>query len=130
MHYGVIMSKFNPHDYTEDDCVRIMQQCPRWDRCSVPSCPLDLKQSLRVVLPGDETCTMAKTSRYRIGKNTPLPRKGLTKLEWAAKQRWESKSETQRQQELSRLKKQLKHPRMKRGGGIMVFRGEDKREIS
>jgi hypothetical protein len=70
--------------------------CPRFDRCSVPICPLDLLQDERDGLLSDSKCTLAKSYRLKIGQNTTLKRKGLTKLEWAAKQRWDNLSETQK----------------------------------
>lgn len=32
------------------------QNCPRWDRCSAPLCPLDPHAARRAYLPGDPLC--------------------------------------------------------------------------
>jgi hypothetical protein len=82
---------------TDDkDSIKIMKLCPRFDRCSVPICPLDTLQDDRVGFKNDPQCTLAKSYRLKIGQNTTLERKGLTKLEWAAKQRWDNLSESQK----------------------------------
>lgn len=75
-----------------------MRQCPRFQRCSVPICPLDLLQDERDYLPGEPKCTMAKSIRYRIGQDNDLPRKGLTKMEWAARQRYLNRSPEEKEQ--------------------------------
>ena len=76
--------------YTETEALAIVQECCRFNKCSVPKCPLDLLQDRRTKLQDEPKCTLAKSVRYRIGKDTPLPYKGLTRNEWAAKRRWES----------------------------------------
>ena len=76
--------------YTETGALAIVQECCRFNKCSVPKCPLDLLQDRRTKLQDEPKCTLAKSVRYRIGKDTPLPYKGLTRNEWAAKRRWES----------------------------------------
>ena len=83
---------------------RIMAKCPRFARCSVPICPLDLFADLRTRLPGEPRCTLAKSIRLRLGTETELPRQGLTKCEWAARQRWERLSESQRRHSLANLR--------------------------
>lgn len=70
---------------TEKENVVIMKKCSHFDRCSSPLCPLDFYQKERMRLVDEPKCTMRKASRYRIGKNTELPYKGLTKQEWAGK---------------------------------------------
>ena len=63
--------------------------CPKWDRCSVNSCPLDSEQDEHESRPDDPQtkCKAGRSERYKIGKETELPRRGLTKKEWAALQR-------------------------------------------
>jgi len=83
-------------DFTEQECVEIMRRCPRWNKCSVPICPLDLNQSARVKLPGEEKCTLAKSIRTRIGRDTSLPMQGMTSREWSASQRYAQLSDDAR----------------------------------
>ncbi|MFA5047985.1 MAG: hypothetical protein WC516_03015 [Patescibacteria group bacterium] len=73
-----------------------MKRCPRFEHCSSPKCPLDYWQDDRIVLTGDEKCGVAKSIRMRIGKDTELPLKGLTKREFLGRQQWEQKSESER----------------------------------
>ena len=82
---------------------RLMQQCPRFNRCSVPICPLDLLQDRRDYVPGELKCRLPKARRLQIGQGTALERQGLTRKEWAAKQRWDNLSETERQAATERL---------------------------
>ena len=89
---------------SEIESVGIMSRCPRFNKCSVPICPLDLLQDLRNQLQDEPTCTFPKSRRYRIGKNTNLPREGLTKKEWAAKVRWQSLTEDERECRIANLK--------------------------
>ena len=67
-----------------------LRQCPRFDRCTVPICPLDPDQDLRTHLPGEPRCALAKSIRHRIGKEPGLPCQGLTKREWASLQIWQN----------------------------------------
>ena len=85
--------------------LKIMRQCPRFDRCDVPLCPLDLNQDYRTNLIGEKRCTLAKSIRLRIAEISSLGRKGLTKSEWAAKERWKYLSETERQTRIAHLRK-------------------------
>ena len=91
-------------DNTEATTVEIMRQCPRFDRCSVPICPLDQQQDHRTRLPGESKCTLGKSARFRIGQNTDLPLQGLTKREWAARQRWNALSDAERQRKTAHLR--------------------------
>lgn len=83
---------------------RIVERCPRFARCSVAICPLDLFADCETRLPGEPKCTLAKSIRHRLGTGTELPRQGLTKQEWAARQRWEGLSESQRRNRLANLR--------------------------
>ena len=66
----------------------LMEQCPRWNYCSVPKCPLDPLIDKRVKLQGDPSCTLAKSIRTRIAKGSELPYQGMTKKEWSATQQF------------------------------------------
>ena len=93
-----------PHKSPEIASDVLMRQCPRFDRCSVPICPLDVLQDQRDYLLGELKCTLSKTRRYRIGKGTELERQGLTRREWSAKVRWDNLSEAEKQCVAGRLK--------------------------
>lgn len=88
----------------ERESLKIMQRCSRFERCDVPTCPLDLYQDYRTRLPGEKQCPMAKAIRLRIGKDTPLPRFGLTKKEHAAKKRWQMLSDSEKQRRIGNLR--------------------------
>ena len=88
----------------ESESVKIMQQCPRFLKCSVPICPLDLLQDERTKLPGEPSCTLAKSIRFRIGKNTDLPKKGLTQRELSGRLRWDALSESEKQRRIAKLR--------------------------
>jgi hypothetical protein len=91
----------------EDRWVNILRQCPRFEHRSVPICPLDIDQGLRGQLRGEPRCTMSKKIRYRIGKDTDLPMKGLTKKEWAGRKSWDGLSDTQKHSRIARLRQVL-----------------------
>ena len=61
---------------------RRMGMCPHFDTCDAPKCPLDALYDVRVKLPGDETCTLRKVDRLRLGAD--LPKRGLFPAEIAA----------------------------------------------
>lgn len=88
----------------ETEAHSIMAKCPRFIRCSVAICPLDLFADLRTKLSGEPKCTLAKSIRVRLGAGTELLRQGLTKHEWAARERWERLSESQRHRNLANLR--------------------------
>ena len=67
----------------------IMEQCPRFQSCSAPICPPDFLQDQRIFLESEPTCSLPRSRRFKIGENTILPQKGMTKSEWAAHVRWE-----------------------------------------
>ena len=90
---------------SERESANVMRQCPRFINCSVPICPLDPLQDIRDRLPGEPTCKLSKTKRHRIGKEFELEREGLTKSEWAAKQRWESLSEIEKKRRIAHLER-------------------------
>jgi hypothetical protein len=74
--------------FSELEAAALMARCPRFNTCSAPSCPLDLKHDERMVLEGEDRCTLGKKKRMAIAAGTPLPRQGMTKPEWAGAQRW------------------------------------------
>lgn len=84
--------------------LKIMRQCPRFERCDVPICPLDLNQDQRASLTGEKSCTLAKSIRLRIGDKSGLPRNGLTRKEHAARLRWDSLGESEKLLRISRLR--------------------------
>lgn len=88
--------------------IKIIRQCPRFERCSVPICPLDLFQDERDRLPCEPKCTLGKKRRFLIGRETSLPRKGLTSREWSARQRYNSLSEEEKDRMKNRARNQLK----------------------
>jgi hypothetical protein len=69
------------------------QLCPRFDHCSVNSCPLDPIQRGTHPQDKERKCTIEKQVRLRISKSFPglLPKDGLTAAEWSGKQSYERK---------------------------------------
>jgi len=65
---------------------RRMATCPHDETCEAPKCPLDELYDVRVKLPGDETCTLRKVDRLRLGAD--LPKRGLFPAEIAAYERF------------------------------------------
>lgn len=61
------------------------RECPSYERCSAPLCPLDPRQSERHAEPGDERCRAERPTRARIAALYPdlLPGGGLTAREIA-----------------------------------------------
>ncbi len=57
-----------------------MENCPRFNSCSVPICPLDPDMAKRVYVRGEPKCTMRKGVRIRLGSE--LPWKGMKAREW------------------------------------------------
>lgn len=82
------MNPTPPGPLSELEAVALMARCPRFRTCAVPSCPLDLFQDRRVVLPGEPRCTLPKERRRALGAGTALPFGGLTLREWQGEQRW------------------------------------------
>ena len=73
-----------------------MEMCPRFQRCSVNKCPLDLDVVLRNELKGEEKCNMEKNVRLRIGTEYGLLKLGLTNAEFSAHQKWSGRSEEEK----------------------------------
>jgi hypothetical protein len=64
-----------------------------------------MEQGNRDSLPGEPKCTLSKGKRYRIGQSTSLPLQGLIKPEWAARQRWDRLSDSQKTAKKAELRK-------------------------
>ena len=105
----------------EAKSVHIMHQCRRYDRCSVPICPLDLLQNSRIKLPGEPGCTLPKSLRYRIGREAGLRLEGLTKREWAANRRWQGLTEAEKETQMAKLRP---FRRVVHGAGVSGREGE------
>lgn len=88
----------------EIESLKIMEKCPKFQRCSAPVCPLDLLQDERDSLKDEPKCTLAKSICHRIGKGTTLKRQGYTKGEWAAKKRWEKVPEDEKRRRTAHLR--------------------------
>ena len=82
---------------------RLMEQCRRFDRCSVPICPLDIYQDYRTYIKGEPKCTLPKADRIKIGKGTALPMQGMTKKEWGGRKSWDSLNSDHRKLRKSNL---------------------------
>ncbi len=85
-----------------------MYECPSFNVCAAPKCPLDQDIDLRSNrLPGEEKCRSHKPTRVRIGSKYPnlLPYGGLTKREYNGKKAWEGKDSAQREIIVERLAK-------------------------
>jgi len=78
------------------DCYLVMKRCPRFDRCSAPVCPLDAKQDDKERLPDEPKCGLSKNRRLELAKGHDLPYGGLTKAEYAVKDRWSKLSESEK----------------------------------
>jgi len=76
-----------------------MCECPSFNVCSAPKCPLDPNIDLRSRrLPDEDKCKAQKPTRLKIGKKylQLLPYKGLTKKEWAGIKSWHTLTDVQR----------------------------------
>lgn len=101
-----------PVVFPEHIAVALAEQCPRWETCSVPICPLDLSMEHRHKAPGDPSCPMRKSIRLRIGAQPVvyqgeeyyLPHRGMTGREWEGFQKWAKKSPEEREAVKARLK--------------------------
>jgi len=84
---------------------KLMEKCPRFIRCNAPICPLDLLQDERTFIPGEAKCNLSRAKREALAAGTDLPRKGMTKAEWAAHCSWTSLNDTQRAYKMRHLTK-------------------------
>lgn len=66
------------------------EDCPQFDICSAPKCPLDPDYHMRTARQkGEERCNARKTTRLKIAKMYPeitLPYQGMTGREFSANQ--------------------------------------------
>ena len=66
-------------------------ECPSFNSCSSPKCPLDPDVNDRIRYPDEMKCKANKSTRVKIGKEYAevLPYQGLTGKEWHGKKQWE-----------------------------------------
>lgn len=91
-----------------------MSYCSRFDDCSAQKCPLDILIASRHEAEGDPRCGMAKPTRHKYWQSMParlkekLPFQGFLEAEYnrkiAARERWESLTEYERNEVRERLK--------------------------
>ena len=74
----------------------VIIKCPRYKFCSVNVCPLDISANLRNRLDGEPRCGVAKRIRLKIGTEYKLPKLGLSNAEFSAHQKWQSKTEEEK----------------------------------
>ncbi len=94
-------------EITEEENVKIMRKCPRFQFCNAPKCPLDYFRKERVELAGDDKCKAPKSIRKKIGKGTKLQYQGMTPREWAGMIVWKGKSNEEKERIIERGRKQL-----------------------
>lgn len=82
-----------------------IRDCPRFKYCSVNICPLDNLAHLRNRLEGEAKCDIAKNIRLRIGRKYGLPKSGLTNAEYSALQKWERKTEEEKNEARTQMTK-------------------------
>ena len=95
------------NDADENAALRSMMYCSRFNSCSAQKCPLDPLIDSRTEADWDPRCGMAKATRHRYWESMPedlraiLPYKGYSRAEYnrmtAARERWESLSQEQRE---------------------------------
>jgi hypothetical protein len=85
------------------------RECPSYQRCGAPLCPLDPDMHKRVALPGEDECRARRSIREAIAARYPgvLRNGGLKASEIArdrrralARARWEAMSEEERKARL------------------------------
>ena len=101
-------------EITEEENLKIMQKCPRYEFCNAPKCPLDYFIDERVKLADEEKCKLAKSIRKEIGKGTALKYQGLTRREWAGMKIWESKSDEEKKEIIEQGRKRFAKLRQNR----------------
>ena len=64
----------------------LMENCPRFERCSVNNCPLHPKYPDMDTCPQDseKRCTLGKKKRLLIASDSGLKFKGMTTREWGS----------------------------------------------
>ena len=96
-------------EITEEENLKVMKQCSRFQFCNAPKCPLDYFQDERVELKGEDKCKLPKSIRKKIGKGTALKYQGLTKKEWTGIKIWNDKSDEERREIIKRGKNNLQN---------------------
>jgi hypothetical protein len=99
---------------------RPIMECPRWDICSAPTCPLDRLWAARDIIadPDDEVCKARRSTREEIAARHPaLKNGGLTQAEIANDRRsvlYKARlaAETPEQAEARRLQREANHVAM------------------
>ena len=96
--------------------------CPRFERCSVNKCPLHPKYDKleSVVEDKEKTCKLPKIIRKQIGIYFKLKNNGLKPREISAMKKWEEMPENEKQERISKLKKNSPVVRLKSKGYAMV----------
>ena len=99
---------------TEEENYKVMQKCPRYKFCNAPKCPLDYFQDQRTKLEEEEKCELAKSIRRKIGDETALKYRGMTKREWAGMKIWNAKSDEAKREIIEKGKIRLAKLRQNR----------------
>jgi hypothetical protein len=93
-----------------------MLDCPKWQQCSAPLCPLDADMEERgKAIDGskdggvkERKCTLGKAKRMRLGAS--LETLGLFPRELAGLRGWQAKSETEKAVQRARNRRNLGLP--------------------
>jgi len=90
------------------------RECPGFEKCSAPRCPLDPEVDTFKRLSGEDKCRAQKPTRTRIGKRYPevLIYQGLTKKEFNGIKKWEGLGVTQKELILETLAKTKRCPKV------------------
>lgn len=93
-----------------------MLDCPKWQRCSAPLCPLDREMASRGKTIDarkdggvkEPRCSLSKAKRMKLGAE--LPGLGLFPRELAGMRAWAVKTEAEKASQLARVRKNLGLP--------------------
>jgi hypothetical protein len=103
----------------EEDVIKPYKECPRFEKCSVNRCPLDIEAQNRISLPDDPDteCRARIVTRKKIALKYGLLNKGMTQKEIRRERRseekktwWNSLPEEEKQKRLANLKPRQKIP--------------------
>ena len=96
------------------------RECPSFNNCSAPRCPLDPEIKDRIRLKGEEKCVAWKTTRLKIAQRYPnlLKYGGLTAREWYGKKNWDNKSDAEKEFFTEQGTKRLKLAKSQGKGGV------------
>lgn len=67
---------------TEEENLKNMKRCPKFDVCSIPKCPLDYFMRERGELPEDEKCPLRGYRTKRTKGIRSARMKGISKFIW------------------------------------------------